>query len=134
MADRKTLTEVAEKWISLWTVPTDWPLFDSLHSDDFEDASSAGRPNTKAGFAQGLRELIRAFPDLRTTVDDLVIDTQKHQVAVRWSATGTNRARYLGIGPTNKSTRITGIEIIQLRDGQIARRWGEWDISDHADT
>mgnify|MGYP000577910624 FL=1 len=28
-------------------------------------------------------------------------------------------------------TPITGIEIIEIQDGQIIRRWGEWDISAH---
>lgn len=131
MTDRKAMAEIAERWISLWTVPVDWALFDSLHADDFEDASSVGRPNAKEGFAQGLRELTYAFPDLKTIIEDLVIDTEQHQIAVRWSAIGTNRACYLGIGPTNKPTHITGIEIIKVRGGQIVQRWGEWDITNH---
>lgn len=125
------MAAIAEKWISLWNVPVDWSLFASLHADDFEDASPAGRPNTREGFAQGLRELIRAFPDLRTIVEDLVVDTERHRIAVRWSAVGTNRTRYLGVGPTNKPTHITGIEIIEVQGGRIVRRWGEWDISHH---
>ena len=134
MTDRKEITKIVKKWISLWTVPVDWALFDSLHADEFEDFSSAGRPRTKKGFAQGLRELVEAFPDIKTDIEDLVIDTERHRVAVRWLATGTNRARFLGIGPTNNSTHITGIEIIEVHEGKIIRRWGEWDITNHADT
>ena len=88
-------------------------------------------PLTKAGFAQGLAEFIEAFPDLQTRVEDLVVDEAGSRVAVRWSAQGTNRAAFLGIGPTRRLTTITGIEIIEIHDGQITRRWGEWDISDH---
>ena len=117
MTEREKLSEIARRWISLWSVPVDWALFDALHADDFEDCSSAGRPATKEGFARGLRELTRAFPDLRTVVEDLVVDTERRLVAVRWSATGTNRAPYLGTGPTHRPTRITGIEIIEVRGG-----------------
>ncbi len=131
MSDRDAMTLIARRWISLWTVPVDWAAFDVLHADDFEDASSEGRPGTKAGFAQGLLELVDAFPDLQTNVEDLVIDTQERRVAIRWSATGVNKARYLGVGPTDKLTHITGIEIIEIRDDRIVRRWGEWDITDH---
>jgi len=134
MSARSSLVAIAEKWISLWTAPVDWQLFDDLHGDDFEDMSPAGRPGTKQGFAQGLSELIHAFPDLRASVRDLVIDTEKSVVAVRWSAFGTNKSRFLGIGPTNNITPIAGIEIIQIQAGRIVRRWGEWDISSHADT
>ena len=78
-----------------------------------------------------MAEFITAFPDLQTRVEDLVVDEVRSTVAVRWSAQGTNRAAYLGIGPTGRLTTITGIEIIEIQDGQITRRWGEWDISDH---
>jgi len=131
VSGREALALIARKWISLWTVPVDWAAFDALHADDFEDVSSAGRPGTREGFARGLRELVDGFPDLHARVEDLVIDLEQRRIAVRWSAEGTNRACYMGVGPTNKSTRITGIEIIEIRDDRIVRRWGEWDITDH---
>ncbi|MGB5250612.1 MAG: ester cyclase [Gammaproteobacteria bacterium] len=130
-AQRTDLESVARQWISLWCAPVDWDLFERLHADDFEDCSSAGRPTSKQGFAQGIAEFVHAFPDLRTRVDDLVIDTAAKRVAVRWSASGINLSRYLGTGPTRRLTRITGIEIIEIRRGRIMRRWGEWDISAH---
>jgi hypothetical protein len=51
---------------------------------------------------------------------------------VRWSSLGTNREVFMGIGPTGRETPITGIEIIEVREGRIVRRWGEWDINAHA--
>ncbi|MDD5718123.1 MAG: ester cyclase, partial [Candidatus Krumholzibacteria bacterium] len=112
MHRREDLADIARQWISLWTAPVDWPRFDRLHAEDFEDCSSAGRPTTKQAFADALTAFVAAFPDLSTQVDDLVIDPQTQRVAVRWSAAGTNRQCYLGIGPTQRPTRITGIEII----------------------
>lgn len=133
MNTRAELERIARQWISLWCAPVDWDLFDRLHRDDFVDESSAGRASTKAGFAEGLVELLRAFPDLETTVEDLVIDEAASRVAVRWAAWGTNCAPLLGVGPTNRATPFSGIEIVEVRDGRIARRWGEWDISAHVD-
>jgi predicted ester cyclase len=109
-------------------------VFDHLHADDFVDHSSAGRPPTKRAFGDGLAAMVAAFPDLSTRVTELVIDETAGRVAVAWAATGTNRARYLGIGPTNRATTITGIEIIAIRDHRIVARWGEWDVTDHRDT
>jgi steroid delta-isomerase-like uncharacterized protein len=128
---REELEAVARRWISLWCVPVDWALFDRLHAPDFEDLSSAGRDPTREGFAWGLAALVEAFPDLKTAVEQLVVDVERSRVAVRWSATGTNRASYLGVGPTGRVTPITGIEIIEVKDGRIVRRWGEWDITAH---
>jgi steroid delta-isomerase-like uncharacterized protein len=130
-SSREQLARIATQWISLWNLPVDWALFDALHSEDFEDCASAGRDPTRAGFAAGLRAMTEAFPDLRTAVDGLVIDEAQQQLAVRWSASGTNRGAYLGHGPTQRLTRINGIEVIEVRDGRIVRRWGEWDISGH---
>lgn len=128
---RADLENIATQWISLWCVPVDWKLFDRLHADTFEDCSAIGRAPTKQGFADGLRKLVRAFPDLQTRVEQLVVDVENSRVAVRWSARGTNRATFLGTGPTGRLTTITGIEIIEIKQSQIVRRWGEWDISAH---
>ena len=132
MSTRSELESIARRWIGLWCVPVDWDAFDALHADDFEDCASAGRPADKKGFAEGLKRFTTAFPDLETRTEQLVVDERASTVAVRWSATGTNQDRYLGVGPTRTRTRITGIEIIQIRDGKLVRRWGEWDITDHA--
>ena len=129
---RAELEAVARRWISLWCAPVDWDEFDRLHARDFEDCSAAGRSTTREAFASGLAELIRAFPDLETSVDDLLIDEPAGKVGVRWSSRGTNREEYLGVGPTGRQTVITGIEIIEVRDDRIVRRWGEWDITAHA--
>jgi len=128
---RSDLESLARQWISLWCAPVDWGLFDRLHADNFEDCSSAGRANDKQGFAQGLADFVRVFPDLKAQTDDLVVDLGSNRVAVRWSAAGTNRERYLGTGPTGKLTCITGIEIIEIERDRITRRWGEWDITAH---
>ena len=128
----ESLQAVAVRWISLWTPPVDWALFDRLHDPAFEDAAAGGRTTDRAGFAEGLRAFTDAFPDLCASVDDLVVDRDAAKVAVRWSAVGTNRRSFLGIGPTQRRTRFRGIEIIEIRDGRIVRRWGEWDASDHA--
>jgi steroid delta-isomerase-like uncharacterized protein len=131
MTDRESLLSVAREWVELWNAPVDWAAFDRLHADDFEDCSSAGRPATRQGFADGLALFVRAFPDVRTTAEDLVADPATARVAVRWRATGTNRERYMGVGPTHRETVVTGIEIVEIRDGRVVRRWGEWDITGH---
>jgi steroid delta-isomerase-like uncharacterized protein len=128
---RSELEDVTRRWISLWCAPIDWKLFDQIHSEDFEDMSSAGREPSKQAFAKGLQKLIEAFPDLSTRVEDIIVDETVQRVAVRWSSIGTNRRKFLGVGPTYRQTTITGIEIIEVSNGQITKRWGEWDISGH---
>lgn len=131
MTDRNALERIATAWISLWNTPVDWHLFDELHAADFQDLAAVDRPATRDGFAAGLKLMTEAFPDLRTVIEGLVVDTARSSVAVRWSSVGTNRKEFLGIGPTGRSVSIRGIEIIEIADNKIVRRWGEWDISSH---
>jgi steroid delta-isomerase-like uncharacterized protein len=126
-SDSSELKNLARRWISLWCVPTDWELFDRLHADDFEDGSPAGRETSKNAFAAGLDEFLAAFPDLKTKVEDVVVDEAAQKIAIRWSATGTSQKKFLGVGPTGKSMSFRGIEILEVHDGRIRRRWGEWD-------
>lgn len=77
MTDRRLLEDITKQWISLWTCPVDWQLFDTLHADNFQDLAAAGRPATKEGFAAGLKAMTEAFPDLETTVDGLVVDAER---------------------------------------------------------
>jgi steroid delta-isomerase-like uncharacterized protein len=129
--NRSELENITRQWISLWNAPLDWELFDRLHGDDFIDCGAAGREPTKTAYLRSLEEFIAAFPDVTARVEDLVIDEQTGKVAVHWSTLGTNEKCYLGVGPTHQKTRITGIEIIEIFQGCIKRRWGEWDIGEH---
>jgi len=53
MTESEKLAEIARQWISLWSVPVDWELFNALHADDFEDCSSAGGEASAAKKAAG---------------------------------------------------------------------------------
>jgi steroid delta-isomerase-like uncharacterized protein len=132
LATRAELAEIATRWLGLWNPPFDRAAFDALHSEDFVAESSAGRPSDRDAYRISYIEgFLDAFPDSQTRVESLVIDEAAQQVAVRWSLRGTNRKRYLGIGPTHRETAISGIEIIDIRAGRVVRRWGEWDITNH---
>ena len=101
-----------------------------LHADDFVDHDAAGRAPDNAGFAQGIASLHAAFPDFDARIEDLVIDESSGKVAVRWTATGTHRGRYLESPASGRVVAFKGIEIIRIRDGRITDRWGEWDGMD----
>lgn len=121
------MKEIARRWIEDGWQKGDVGVVDQLHSPDFIDHDSAGRPSDNEGFKQGITELYTAFPDLTAQVRDLVVDTETGLVAIRWSAVGTHRGEYLGAPPTGNPIEFKGIEIIRIRDDRIVDRWGEWD-------
>ena len=51
-------------------------------------------------------------------------------VAVRWNWSGTHKGEFeiMGLAPTGKWVTMTGISIIPIVDGKIAREWTEQDM------
>lgn len=80
--------------------------------------------------AQALKQvwamLLRAFPDLHLTVEDLIAEGDK--VVARNSVTGTQRGEYLGRPPTGKSINYNEIFIFRFAGGRIAETWGVVDV------
>lgn len=123
------LRAMAQRWINgLWQgAGCDLGVLDELHAPDFVDHGAAGRGSDNAAFRAMLEGFFRAFPDFRTTVEDLVVDEAAGKVAIRWSATASQAGAYLGVPPSGQLVVFRGIEILAVRDGRVADRWGEWD-------
>jgi len=100
---------------------------DEIHAPDFVDRSAAGRGTDNASYKHGIADFYSAFPDWSAVTEDLIVDVRSGTVALRWSATGTHSATYLGVAPTQRRIRFQGIEILRIEDGRIVERWGEWD-------
>ena len=70
--------------------------------------------------------LLRAFPDLHVTVEDLIAEGDK--VVARNSVTGTHQGEYMGLPPTGRTVTYNEIFIFRFADGRIAETWGVVDV------
>jgi steroid delta-isomerase-like uncharacterized protein len=70
--------------------------------------------------------LLRAYPDLHLTVEDLIAESDK--LVCRNVVTGTHRGEYMGIPPTGKSVTYNEIFIFRFEGGRIAETWGVVDV------
>jgi predicted ester cyclase len=77
------------------------------------------------GFAETVRLLRTAFPDIRYTVDDLLAEDDR--VAVRWTWEGTHLGAFRVFPPSGRRLRNTGIAIYRLRGGRVVQAWLESD-------
>ena len=84
-----------------------------------------GQPPGIKGTRQFIGMYLQAFPDTRMVVEDQVAEGDK--VVTRWTATGTHRGELMGMPPTGKSVRVTGITINRLEGGKIVEEWGTFD-------
>src|SRR2546428_7825748 len=71
------------------------------------DATFPGGQTDLAGYGEYVRMSRAAFPDVRLSVEDQLIDGDR--TAVRLSATGTHRGELWGISPTGKIVSAAAI-------------------------
>ena len=102
-------------------------VIDELIADDFV-ATIVGAPEQIRG-PQGFREFVvmyrTAFPDLRITVDEQIVEGET--VVTRWTATGTNEGELMGIPATGKQATTAGININRISGGKLVEGWGLFD-------
>jgi steroid delta-isomerase-like uncharacterized protein len=76
-------------------------------------------------FIPFVKQIRGAFPDIRVAIGDAW--GAGDQVVLRWTATMAHTGDGLGVPPTGRSVRITGITIARIRDGRIVEGWDNWD-------
>ena len=102
---------------------------DELVTQDYVDhAALPGQAPGLEGAKKKWGMYVVAIPDLRVTVDEMVAEGDK--VAVRWTAEGTHQGELLGIPPTRKRIRWSGISICRLAEGKMAEQFERWDRLD----
>jgi steroid delta-isomerase-like uncharacterized protein len=103
-------------------------VIDELVDDKIVNHDETLPPEIPAG-REGIKVLAQAyyaaFPDMNFKVEDQMAEGDK--VVTRWSARGTHQGDMMGIPPTGKEARTTGITIDRVKDGKIVETWTNWD-------
>ena len=99
-------------------------VIDELFADDFvnHDPTQPAARDLPA-LKQVMMARLAAFPDQRTTIEDLFAEGDR--VAKRWTWRGTQTGEFNGIPPTGRQVTLAGIDILRVSDGKIREiRWG----------
>ena len=97
-------------------------LVDELFSPDYVNyAAPAGVSPDLEGYKERVASVLRGFPDLQVTIEDLFSDGDR--VAIRLSASGTHKGDSLGLSATGRFASWTATAIYQVVDGEIVQRW-----------
>ena len=73
-------------------------------------------------FKQQVAAFRAAFPDLRVTIEDVLIDGDRF--ASRTTVTGTNTGDLMGMPATGKQISVEAVDIGRVEGGQAQERWG----------
>lgn len=79
---------------------------------------------------EGVKKLVA---DWRSGVSDMHLDihaqhAEGSRVATRFTGIGTHTGPWLGVPPTGKEVRLSGIAITRVIDGKVLSDWGEFDV------
>ena len=66
-----------------------------------------------------------AFPDIHVTVDKMVAEGD--MFAAVCTFTGTMKGDMMGAKATNKPFKVTGVDVMKIKDGKATDRWGAFD-------
>jgi len=87
--------------------------------------SAAGQPPGPAVYQQAVTRFRAAFPNLHTTIEDVMAEGDK--VVIRGTDLATHRGEFMGIPATGKQVTVAWIGIYRVTDGKIAEEWGSMD-------
>jgi predicted ester cyclase len=113
-------------------------LYDALNRHDLDgfcevltpDCVDHGDPGGTVGRAamrQHIGAFLSAFPDLHTSLDQVIVDSDGETVGSRTTTTGTHQGDLMGIPPTGRQIRVPAVDMARLSGGLIAERWGGLD-------
>ena len=76
-------------------------------------------------FKEFHKALRAACPDVRIELEDVV---QEGDMAfARWTATMTHSGEGLGMAPTGRALKLSGMSALRVHDGKLAEGWNNWD-------
>ena len=92
------------------------------HTGDLDAAAELFAPDRVEDAKQEAANVRRGFPDLESTIEDLIAERDK--VVAHWRAQATHQGEYMGISPSGNRVDFRGISIYRIEGGKIAESWG----------
>ena len=128
MSSVKALREVVQRLAETFNNPQNR---ESSYFDFYDDSLTIhgfpqNLPTNKEGFKRFIYLLWKAFPDVRITFEDIIIEGNK--VVCRYNLAGTHKGEFMDLQPTNKQFIVNGMTIFYFRDAKVIERWNLVDM------
>jgi len=91
------------------------------HTGSLDAAVELFAPELAEAARQEAADFRRGFPDVVSTIEDLIAEGDK--VVARWRSRATHRGEYGGIPPTGKEVEFTGISVYRIEGERIGESW-----------
>ena len=115
---------IVDAWSAAWD-RGEVDALDGLLSSEYRRIGSAGDDQGLAEFKASITATRSAFPDLSTTIDEIVVDGDR--AAVRWHSTGSHRHSFLGVPATKREVTVSGATFARFENDRIVEEFVTWD-------
>jgi predicted ester cyclase len=91
------------------------------HTGDLDAAEELFAAGQAEAAKQQAADFRRGFPDVISTIEDLIAEGD--MVVARWRSRATHQGDYMGIAATGNEVQFTGISVYRIEGGKIAESW-----------
>lgn len=116
---------VRSAWSAAWERGEVDALDTLLHPDYRRHRAGGGSPQSRTDFAASILSTREAFPDLSTTIEEMV--EEEDRLAIRWRSTGTHSGKFHDVPPTGRAVEVSGVTFARFAGEQVVEEWVTWD-------
>lgn len=124
MSDHDRRDRIRAAWEAAWD-RGEVDALDDLLGPAYRRIGSAGAGQDAAEFKASIIATRSAFPDLVTTIDEIVVEGDR--AAVRWHSVGSHEHSFLGVPATKRQVTVSGATFAHFDGDQIAEEFVTWD-------
>lgn len=116
---------MAEAWAAAWD-DGNVDALDSILGADYRRRAGGSDDGQDLGeFKASILAIRSAFPDLTTTIEEILVDGDR--AAVRWRSTGRHERPFLGVPATHRPVEVSGATFAHFRDDRVVEEFVTWD-------
>ncbi|MGW5171582.1 ester cyclase [Streptomyces nodosus] len=115
---------IEKVWAEAWG-QGDVDALDALLSRAYLRHGTDPHPQNLDAFKAAILSTRAAFPDLTTTIDDVVVEGDR--AAVRWHSSGTHVNSFLGVPPTKRRVEVSGATFARFESDRVVEEHVTWD-------
>jgi steroid delta-isomerase-like uncharacterized protein len=118
--------EMARRWFAEVMNEGNEDVIDEICAPNFVDHDPLpGTAADREGLHDFVKQVRSAFPDLETTVDDILVEGD--EIAVRSTFRGTHQGEFMGIPATGKKVEVANYDFVRFERDLAAEHWGTID-------
>ncbi len=100
-------------------------LGDFIDENFIDHSPFPGQEPGLEGLRKAMNMMKKAYPDMKLTVDDIIVNSTNDKAAVLFTVTGTNSGEMMGMKPTNKAINVQGVDFLYFsKEGKATEHWG----------